>query len=344
MTKRDWISVFQSDSKERQRNTEQICWESSSSEDDCIGFDKRRKKKHSQVNPRISPVLILQRNASFRTNYNTFESTRLSESPVIELKCSQTYTESPELSQRNSMIFVKEPSPVLEKRRVRLKKNSKLKEIYGIQCVSPDLFEESTQNITCESPVKSQSSQAIMKIEPFPSQFGSPVKPTQNPVKDIPCYYEPPKRRKQYKKGGLAHVVDKVLKLKNSRVQIWHHEKMNNIELQFDEQSSVIMFRLNKVWTEYGNTLLLCEVVSTTLSSNDTSEEERNDMGSLQTEFNHDKQFLINAGFDSMLNIEWKPNTIYQLFPPYNTNKVNYNGQDIVYYNNAAKFMKVKNI
>lgn len=323
MAKKNWKSVCQNE-RRYTTNTEQITWESSSSEDElniCHG-----EKTLNLTDPNCN--YLPKKNVKQCNDDNSVLPHSSGESPIIMLRSFAFKEISPELSQRTVSIYTKSLSPVIEKRRyLRIKKRQKAREsLFKKREKSPELFDSDlTQNIENESPIyDSSDSQATIKIDPFLSQFGSAVE--QDSVKEnLFLYYQPPKRKKTYKKGGVAHQLQNILKYKKSRTNIWHHEKLKNMDSPLDKPEDIVRLRFKCSWTEYGVTLLECDLICESSCGDE----------------NENFHILVNLGVNKILNVEFKFGDIYELYPPYNKSSVIYRDKEMIYYCNVSKIIKI---
>ncbi|ERL94460.1 hypothetical protein D910_11737 [Dendroctonus ponderosae] len=316
MAKKHWISVCEN--YENQTGaSEYIIWESSSSEDERAVNDPNGLKGYitpARTQSLRSPVGILSDTCSNCS------------SPILKLSKCNLNSISPELTQRKQTIQDTVVSPVIQKYRFRaVKKRRKVnQELFAEREreTSPDLFiPDPTLQIDSESPI---SDSCEPKIEPFESQFGSPVKWENNAFGSFrSLYYEPPKRKKSYKKGGLAYQLQQALKSAKCRVKIWEHEKETGTA---ESEDGVLRFQANQCWTEYGVTLWECGLVSVLSSSG-----EKETSGT----------FIINLGVTQILKIKFEESIVYELFPPYVVETIEYKGQCLPFYYNVSKVYRV---
>lgn len=320
MAKKAWISISDQDYRNQ---TEQIIWDSSSSEEDIISSPPPWKRPK----PVQSPVISVSVQCSSKSS----ESVTPFDSPVIRLRYVDLNHISPEIptQKRNDL------SPVIERRRfrtVRKLKRQRIKQnLFSDQsdgltassstscssgAASTELNDlKLSQKIECTPPdLISTNSQAEIKIEPFQSQFGTVVDSNLK-AWGVGLNFEPKKKRKKYKKGTLAYQLHKTLQLKKSRTKIWDHERLKQDRMVCTSQSGVIRFKCISFQKEYGIELLECEKDEAT-------------------------KFIVCLGASQILRLKYEIGFYYELYPPYNMEKVVCKGENLEYYYNVSKIAK----
>lgn len=329
MAKKAWISISDQDYRNQ---TEQIIWDSSSSDEDTISSPPPWKRPK----PVQSPVISVSVQCSFKTS----ESVTPFDSPVIRLRYIDLNHISPEIPthKRNDL------SPVIERHRFKTVRKQKRQRIKQNLFSDQNSVDGSTTSLTtststsCSSGATSTAlndlqlsqkiectpadlipanSQTEIKIEPFQSQFGTVVDDGDSSGKSwgVGLNFEPKKKRKKYKKGTLAYQLHKTVQLKKSRTKIWNHERLKQRQIICTNQSGVIRFKCMGFHKQYGVELLECE-------NNDAT------------------KFIVCLGASQILRLKYEIGFYYELYPPYNIDKVVYDEESLAYYYNISKIAK----
>lgn len=298
-----WMDKFEK--KLGKRDIPNIVWDDSSSEEEIFSLNCKRQKTCKQ-----SPIQCLFSDSDI----NICDRDSCDSSPEVGWNSFHSYQISPEITQK---VFEREVSPVIEKRHIRLKRHKQRKAQLK---KSSFLFEIGTQHIETCTPNTEQYTQAILKIEHFPSQFCSEVIPSVEICNNL--YYQPVKKKKQFNKNSFAYHVHKTLKNKINSIKFWHHEKVNRINCTEVDECNLEVQVIN-INIEYGNVLLECKILS--------------NKKYLEGVF---KEVLINVGVKYILNICWERQSIYKLYLPYTMEKIFYNGKYVLYICNISKVMK----
>lgn len=315
---------------------------SSSNSFQCVAVNAWNSNNSS---PEVIRKLDLPRN---KTKCKTEASSyRCCESPIISgLKLEELSPVLVQTSEDFNFNITKEASPVLGNKGHVLKNiRSKYNKAHVRQVgeSSPELFETSTQIIDSESPEVKNSSPLFEtdgllseRIDPFPSQHSSQVicsntDSGSSATDNIHLYHQPVPKKKCYKKGGLASLLQKTLHLQRTRVSIWQHEmytkKADDI-ISFEE-GEIINFTVKNKWKEYGSTLLECHLLPSNNLESPTNTEEID-------------LFIIIIGFSTNLNMIFDINGQYKLFPPYSVKTVNYKSRKVLSYFNVTKLLPFK--
>lgn len=126
--------------------------------------------------------------------------------------------------------------------------------------------------------------------------------------------------RKKYKKGGLAALLQKTIRLQKSRFAIWQHEicvkKLDNVG-----DGQIISFKVLNIKKEYGATVLECLVL--------------NDSEHVQDQY---ALVAVTVSCYFELTIGYR----YKIFPPYQCKNINYRGSEICFYYNVDKIIFYK--
>ncbi|KAK5649419.1 hypothetical protein RI129_000448 [Pyrocoelia pectoralis] len=127
-------------------------------------------------------------------------------------------------------------------------------------------------------------------------------------------YYNPPvKKKKSYKKNGLAFALQKALLRKSAQLTFWEHELEHNKGINIEDDSTLSL-KIHHRWTEYGIHLFECENVKLTESN----------------------ICLVLLGFGVSKNISTNVNRI-KIYSPYLTKSVDYKGSSRLCYYNVSK-------
>lgn len=323
MAKKAWISISEQDYRNQ---TEQIIWDSSSSDEDTINSPPPWKGPK----PVQSPVISVSVQCTFKPS----EPITSFDSPVIRLRYVDLNHISPEIptQKRNEL------SPVIERHRFKtVRKQKRLRIKQNLFCEQNSVDESTTstslitsssgatsndlelsQKIECTPPdLIPKNSQAEIKIEPFQSQFGTVVDNVDSSGKawGMGLNFEPKKTRKKYKKGTLAYQLHKALQIKKSRTKIWNHERLKQGQVICTSQSGVIRFKCINFQKSYGVEFLECEKDAAT-------------------------KLIICLGASMILRLKFEVGFYYELYPPYNIDQVVYNGESLDYYYNVCRIAK----
>lgn len=296
------------------------------------------------------PLNVVQNAVCKQTCDNTslLYTSSYEESPVIS-KVSLNSNSPVLTSSSTSTNSSKDGSPIIGNRS-RLKKivvkRKQLSDRQSINCSnrSPDLFEsQSTQLIEHDSPLE-QASRETTRISPvidLSSKIFSPTRyidtfsqntsvvvnyasVSENSLKTTSSeslYHMPPKKKRRYKKGGLAFLLQKTLSLQKNKLSIWRHEvylKKKDILLH---EESWIRFQVNRFKREYGSAVLECNICSDSISENANS-----------------SQVLIVIG--PVVGCNFTAGFTYILFPPYECKNILHNSRQVQCYFKVSRILQ----
>lgn len=318
-----WIDKIPS--QENPQNSQvDIIWSGSESEDD-IEIPQKVPKCTRSKSMWIKPVIIPEVDSFSERQYSQ-------ESPIFSsLRLEDT---SPILTNTNESKEALNTSPVIGKCKALKRVRSRCgrmptikKKVFDEGNTSPDLFlSPTTQLIQSDSPDRNEAS--FLHIVSFPSQdsskvanYGTDSSFRTNSASSL--YHEPARRRKRFKKGGLAFQLQKTLELQRTRNSIWEHETF----IKKDHSSAdlftedILYFSVTKSWKEYGSLLTECckcdcdgEFISN----------------------NRNRTFVIILG--SNVNMSIEVGLKYELHPPYGIDRIDYGQSNIPCYFNVTRF------
>ncbi|KAG5890891.1 hypothetical protein JTB14_002830 [Gonioctena quinquepunctata] len=368
--KKVWAKKFYHDSQEAEKNSQgDISWTSSDSE--CEEEHNRKKKlKTNKPNNWIKPPLEEEYRKHEKTTQNFFWCETIASAPNSPFTKCDFSVESPiitSLSQEelspvlaenaNGSDVSNETSPVigkhgkLKKVRSRYKRRHEAKQnIFWTKERSPDIFQSQPSQLidnNCSlepslSETKINISQSSTCLEPESSPCSSQItKHTSNTsdsskTENGSLYHQPVRKRKHYKKGGLASQLQKTLRLQRNRIFMWHHEMYAKKTDSFpDVLEHMVQFKVKKISKQYGSFLLeseLLPVVKETSVESDLFE-------SLTSE---ETDRLILVVVSTFININFSKDLKYTFFPPYCSKIVSYRSRHVVCYYNVNKIMMSK--
>lgn len=129
-------------------------------------------------------------------------------------------------------------------------------------------------------------------------------------------YYNPPvKKKKSYKKNGLAFALQKALLRKSAQLTFWEHELEQNKGISVEDDSTLSL-KIHHRWTEYRIHMFECENVKLT----------------------EPNVCLVLLGFGVSKNISTNVNKI-KIYSPYLTKSVDYKGSSKLCYYNVSKIV-----
>lgn len=294
----------------------------------------RKKEKYKKVKVDLMETID-------KTTLQTEEKVINSEkkSPILNHKSSCIVkSESPIISQN---YLFRETSPVITNReiikKIRNKKRDILSRCSELDESPPDIFLSQKSKIIEEndSPNKTFSlttncSQELGSIELVSSQDSSSLvilnpSTSESSVQiselSDQCYHQPSPRRKNCKKNGLLHQLQKTLNLQKSRISLWHHDIFckNVIPADLEHIKGVI----NSKWKDFGCTILKCSKVI-----NDSNLEEI---------------FLVSLGCNANSNLILNNGEFIKLFSPFNETLIQFEYREVKLYYNVFKILTESN-
>lgn len=355
--KRHWFNKIYHDSQELNSQVN-ISWSTSESDSDEEIIPKKKlkhvtvKSKVCQNDKEYSDSVEQENHDKLKVSLNIVTG---SKSPVLNQRI--TEGKSPLLINTVNSNESPNGSPIIAKTNTFKEVRSKYKQgigakksVFNSPTSSPDIFQsEYTQLIDTElssvlqdleetkvSPTISLQAQDDLFepskiIDDFPSQTSSQVVNYASTNSDLyktdtsdTLYHFPIQRKKRYKKGGLAFLLQKTLRLQKTRLSIWQHEIYKNKADTFTGflNENIVIFRVNTVNTEYGIVLLEC---STKINDSE----------------NHCilKPILILIG--PIININFVVGKEYKLFSPYRCQNRSYKSKEVCCYFNVSKILCV---
>lgn len=187
--------------------------------------------------------------------------------------------------------------------------------------LSPDVFSEASLNIeTTKSPNKTQY--VISQVNSQNSSLiieSATITPQSKASLDSLYYQLPEKKKKRFKRGGLASQAQKHLKSERANVAIWKHEnylsKTGEYSISPVEEHLILTLKIEKLWVEFQTTYALC-------------------VNSNCDEF----IVLINSEYVDVNKLEIA--SFYQIYPPYSQHTLFFNKKDVKCYINVTRLKK----
>lgn len=143
---------------------------------------------------------------------------------------------------------------------------------------------------------------------------------------------QPSKRKRKYKKGGLAYQLQKALVKQRTNSAIWQHEIYLNKSKGDDDSlqySGAIRLIVQRTWSEYGNTFVFCDYAA--------SDKRQGNESTFETKRNN--SCLLIVGFNNSINSNFEKNVAVSLHMPYNTKQILYESRLLDCHYNISRYV-----
>lgn len=188
---------------------------------------------------------------------------------------------------------------------------------------SPDVFPEASPIIEINESPTDKTQYAISQVNSQNCSIvinSSTISPQSNRSLESLYYQIPEKKKKRFKRGGLASQVQKQLKSEGANVAIFKHEsylcKNGTYAISPLDENLIISVKVQKVWNEFQSTYALCCIS------------------------NGDKILvLINSEYVDVNKLQIS--TLYKIYPPYSEHAIFYNKEHIKCFINVTRLKKL---
>ncbi|CAH1970608.1 unnamed protein product [Acanthoscelides obtectus] len=320
-TNEKWLKFYKDFGANQKSSQGSIFWSSSESdlEDVSLKSPVKRRRNSSSDKSEISEDEIsrgIEKSPSLNSSWNT-------DSPILSSNWKQ---DSPVL---NSRMIHKSPVLINTYKKRRKEMESKVESLYCTpdlfnsqpsQFIEDDLPEASQKSCKVELVTQIQQTQSSVVIEPVFSQNASIVaefgstdsdKMTDSTNSSSFCI---PRKRKKYKKDGLAEKVYHMMQSQSFKYTVWQIHKQNS------NDDTCIKCSIKKTWKEYGTTILECTVIK---NDSDASES------------------IILICLSPIINITLDIGCICEFFTPFIEKTVLYHNREVTCYTNVIKIQPV---